>query len=80
MKIAVTIAVLALTAGGYFMMSHRAPHLTPEQAAKLEWSRTTREPVTAVRPARFEAMKWHPPTDNEGVELRAPASTKKSHK
>lgn len=53
---------------------------SPETAAMLaheEWRRAAVEPETKVRPDRFEQMKWHA---DSGVELRAPASNKKSRK
>jgi hypothetical protein len=74
MKVAVIFAFAALAGVGYFISSSSQPKLTPEQRAHLEWRRTTAEKVTAVRPERFEAMKWHP--QDKGIELRAPASSK----
>lgn len=43
-----------------------------EDAAYIEWRRTTVEAETKVRPPHYEGMKWTPEP-----EVRAPATSKK---
>lgn len=68
MKYYVMAGCAVLVAAAALYMTRMRPHDAHE-----EWRRYAVEPETAVRPPRFEAMKFHP---EDAVEVRAPASTK----
>lgn len=63
-----------------FMFNQNSGPADSAQAALSAAKYAVAEKETAVRPARFEEMKWHPSDAAPAVELRAPAAVVKDKK
>ena len=63
-----------------FMFNQNSGPADGAQAAVNAAKYAVAEKETAVRPSRFEEMKWHPGDSGSAVELRAPAAVVKGKK